>query len=179
MQVHNQHHLIVTGLGSDPGSIIEAFSKTTKQCGANIIDSRLTTLSADCVFFFHVLGTWDSVAKLEAALPLLAQQLGLALQIKRTLPRTVDNTLNYQIQVVAQDRIGILHELALFFYQRGISIEEMLSESYTAKNSAVMMCINMQVNVPVKQHIATLRENFMIYCEERNLDAVMEPYKPN
>jgi len=33
------------------------------------------------------------------------------------------------------------------------------------------------VNIPARVHIATLRENFMLFCDDRNLDAIVEPYK--
>jgi glycine cleavage system transcriptional repressor len=40
-----------------------------------------------------------------------------------------------------------------------------------------MFALSMTVNIPVRVHIATLRENFMIFCDDRNLDAIIEPYK--
>jgi glycine cleavage system transcriptional repressor len=79
--------------------------------------------------------------------------------------------------VIAEDRQGILNELALFFVQQGISLDQMDCETYDAKNHTTMTSISFIINIPVKQHIASIRERFMVYCEDRNLDAVIEPYK--
>jgi glycine cleavage system transcriptional repressor len=38
-----------------------------------------------------------------------------------------------------------------------------------------MFSVQMTVNVPRTVHVATLREEFLEYCDEQNLDAVMEP----
>ena len=53
----------------------------------------------------------------------------------------------------------------------------METETYTAKNQTVMSNISLLVNIPVKKHIATLREKFIVYCEDLNLDAMIEPVK--
>ena len=40
-----------------------------------------------------------------------------------------------------------------------------------------MFALNMIVNIPARVHIGVLRENFMLFCDDRNLDAIIEPYK--
>ncbi|MBI2792623.1 MAG: glycine cleavage system protein R [Gammaproteobacteria bacterium] len=177
MSVNNQHYLVVTALGSDQIGVLEAFTKTSKQCGCNIIESKLAKVGEECSLLLHLSGTWNTVAKLEAALPPLAEQFGLSIHSKRTLPRKNQPALPYQVQVIAEDRQGILNELALFFVQQGISLDQMDCETYDAKNHTTMTSISFIINIPVKQHIASIRERFMVYCEDRNLDAVIEPYK--
>lgn len=175
--MHIQHYLVITALGSDRIGILEAFTKVSKQCGCNIIESNLSTLGKECVIHLHLAGSWNTIAKLEATLPAFAQESGFALQSKRTFPSEASEALAYQVQVVAQDRPGILNELALFFTQYRINIEQMECETYTIKNNTLMTNITFFIHIPAKQHLATLREKFMTYCEDRNLDALMEPYK--
>ena len=38
-----------------------------------------------------------------------------------------------------------------------------------------MFSIQMAINVPATMHLAALREEFHEYCEEQNLDAIIEP----
>jgi glycine cleavage system transcriptional repressor len=33
----------------------------------------------------------------------------------------------------------------------------------------------MTVNLPASVHVATLREEFLDFCDEQNLDGIMEP----
>lgn len=177
MSMNNQHFLVVTGLGSDKIGVLEAFTKASKQCGSNILESKLTTMGAECVFLAHLTGTWNAIAKLEATIPQLAQQFGYNIQTKRTFARPLENALPYHVQVVAQDRSGILNELSLFFAQQGIRVEKMECETYTAKNHTPLTSIVFLINIPAKSHVATIRERFIAYCEDRNLDAIMEPFK--
>ena len=42
---------------------------------------------------------------------------------------------------------------------------------------ALMFAVQMIINVPSKLHLAHLREEFMEFCDARNLDAILEPVK--
>ncbi len=175
--MHNQHYLIATALGSDRLGILEAFTKVSKQCGCNILESKLTIMGKECVFHLYFAGSWNTIAKLEAALPAKAQEWGFTLQTKRTFPNHQPPALSYSAQVIAQDRYGILNDLANFFMQYGINIQQMDCETYTVKNNTLMANITFLLHIPVKQHIATIRDRFMSFCEDRNLDALIEPCK--
>jgi glycine cleavage system transcriptional repressor len=38
-----------------------------------------------------------------------------------------------------------------------------------------MFAVQMTIGIPRSVHVATLREEFMDYCDDNNLDAVIEP----
>lgn len=178
MSVNNQHYLVATVLGSDQFGILEAFTKISKQCGCNILESKLASIGEECALIFHYAGLWNTIAKLEATLPALCQQLSASLQMKRTSPRQSQSaSLPYHINVTAHDRAGILNELAYFFLQNRISIDKMECETYTAKNNCYLTNINFVVNIPAKRSLSDLRERFMTYCDERNFDAMIEPHR--
>ncbi len=40
-----------------------------------------------------------------------------------------------------------------------------------------MFSVHMNVEIPAKTQISTLREEFMDFCDQMNLDAVIEPVK--
>ena len=72
----------------------------------------------------------------------------------------------------------IVHKMVHFFSSRLVTIEEMITRSYQAPHTATpMFAINLTIGVPTNLHIAMLREEFMDFCDELNLDAVMEPVK--
>ena len=76
------------------------------------------------------------------------------------------------------DQPGIVHNLAKFFSQRQINIQEMLTSSYAAAHSGTpMFSVHLTVEVPAEIQIAALREEFMDFCDQLNLDAVIEPVK--
>ena len=98
---------------------------------------------------------------------------------KRTEHRTpTGDTLPYAVEVVAVSQPGIVHHLASFFASRSINIEDMVTRSYSAPHTGTpMFSVNLAIGIPANMHIAMLREEFLDFCDELNLDAVLEPIK--
>ena len=68
--------------------------------------------------------------------------------------------------------------LAGFFADRNINIEDMATSTYAAAHTGTpMFSVHMTVGIPADMHIGALREEFMDYCDGLNLDAVLEPLK--
>jgi glycine cleavage system transcriptional repressor len=41
-----------------------------------------------------------------------------------------------------------------------------------------MFALHITANIPAKMHIASLRDEFLDFCESQNMDATIEPMKP-
>ena len=88
------------------------------------------------------------------------------------------NLLPYAVDVISMDHPGIVNNLAGFFADRNINIEDLATSSYAAAHTGTpMFSVHMTVGIPSDLHIAALREEFMDYCDGLNLDAVLEPIK--
>jgi glycine cleavage system transcriptional repressor len=84
----------------------------------------------------------------------------------------------YAVDVVALDNPGIVHSLASFFSSRNINIQDLTTTSYSAAHTGTpMFSVHMSVDIPAQLHIATLRDEFMDFCDQLNLDAIIEPVK--
>ena len=84
----------------------------------------------------------------------------------------------YSIDAVCLDQTGIVSALSGFCASRDIDIAEVATRSYPAAHTgALMFSVQMIVNVPSRLHLAHLREEFMEFCDSRNLDAILEPVK--
>jgi glycine cleavage system transcriptional repressor len=54
----------------------------------------------------------------------------------------------------------------------------MATTGYAAAHTGTpMFSVHMTVGIPADVHIASLREEFMDFCDSMNLDAVLEPLK--
>ncbi|ROR29820.1 glycine cleavage system protein R [Inmirania thermothiophila] len=174
-----KQQLVISALGEDRPGIVEELSHTVLEAGCNVEDSRMTVLGGEFAVLLLVSGNWAGIAKLEDALDRLAAEAGLTLVHKRTAPRPpAADRLPYAVDVVALDHPGIVYQLAHFFSERNINIEDMVTSSYAAAHTgAPMFSVHMVVEIPADTHIAALREEFLDFCDELNLDAVMEPVK--
>jgi glycine cleavage system transcriptional repressor len=174
-----QNLLVITALGEDRPGIVNDVSRAIADSGCNIEDSRMTVLGGDFAVILLVSGKWNELAKLENSLPALGRRLNLLLNTKRTEPpRRRGDMLPYAVEVVAIDHPGIVHQLANFFSKREINIRDMATASYAAAHTGTpMFSVQMTIDVPAGTHIAALREEFMDFCDQLNLDAIMEPVK--
>lgn len=179
MSAPKQNLLVISALGEDRPGLVNDLSRCVLDCGCNITDSRMTVLGGDFAVILLVAGNWNSIAKLEDQLPALAERLVMTITSRRTAQReTYGNLLPYAVDVVALDNPGIVHNLANFFSSRQINIQDLTTTSYAAAHTGTpMFSVHIRVDIPARLHIATLRDEFMDFCDQLNLDAIIEPVK--
>ncbi|MBD3619255.1 MAG: glycine cleavage system protein R [Chromatiales bacterium] len=171
--------LVISALGDDRPGIVQSLSRAILENGCNIEDSRMSVLGGSFAVIILVSGQWNTLAKLEGSLPALGEKLGLSVTTRRTEPRKLaGHMLSYSVDVISLDHPGIVNELATFFSQRGINIQDMATSSYSAAHTATpMFAVRMTVEIPSNLHIAALRDEFLDLCDRLNLDGVIEPLK--
>jgi len=173
------HFLVLAALGTDRTGMVDEFSRAILQSGCNIHDSRMVVLGGEFALLLQVAGHWNNIAKLENQLPGLEQRLGMTITAHRSSSREGSkDLLSYGVDVIALDQPGIVHNLARFFSRRQINIQEMVTTSYPAAHTGTpMFSVHITVEIPATLQISALREEFMEFCDNFNLDAVIEPVK--
>jgi len=171
--------LVLSALGEDKPGIIDELSRCVLTSGCNILHSRMTVQGSDFAILLLVDGNWNNIAKLENQIVQLEERLGLTIIARRTTPKdSSKDLLPYGVDVVALDQPGIVHNLASFFAKRQINIQEMITSSYSAAHTGTpMFSVHLTVDIPANLQIAMLRDEFMDFCDQLNLDAVIEPIK--
>jgi glycine cleavage system transcriptional repressor len=173
------NYVAISAVGKNRQGLVEPFIKAVRDCGCSVVDSRMTVLGSQFAMMMLLSGTWDAIAKIENLLPRLEEQLQLSTIAERTTPRKTDGrSMPYAIEVVAADGPTIVHEMTQFFTERDVNIEDLYSGTYTAAHTgAPMFSLHMTIAVPTDVSIATLRGEFMEFCDQLNLDSIMEPVK--
>ena len=171
------NHLVLAALGADKTGIVDEIARSASESKCNIADSRMVVMGQEFSLIMMVSGTWDS--KFETQVPMLERRLNLSIITKRTAQREPQReSMPYNVDVIALDNPGIVHEIANFFASQGINIESLETSNYAAPHTgSPMFALSMVVNIPAKVHLASLREGFLMFCDDRNLDAILEPYK--
>ena len=176
------NYFVISALGGDRPGIVNELSRCILDSGCNIADSRMSVLGGEFAIMLLVAGNWSTIGKLEAQLPRLEQQLGMTITARRTEARQPRQALlPYEVDVVAMDHPGIVHDLANFFSERNINIQDLVTSSYAAAHTGTpMFSVHMSVGIPADQHISALREEFLDHCDQLNLDAVIRvtPFAP-
>ena len=175
--VHN--YLVVSVLGPHKAELISELSRTCSQCGCNLLNMHVNTLGTEFSAVLFLSGNWGAIVKAEAAITSLEQRLGLTILMHRTHdPVIVGQWMIYNLQLVAIDKPGILQGLAEFLLKEDIAIEEINAHTYFTQPGTRMVSMLLKIKVPEAQHLATLREKLMGYCDDNNLDAYIESWRP-
>lgn len=172
-------HLVLTLMGEDRPGILEKVTRVVMETGCNLEDSRMAVLAGFCCISMAVRGNWKTLGKLEAQLDRLEQESGLSVNARRGQPdESPIPAIAYSVDVVALDQVGIVHALAGFFTSRGVNIRDLQTRVFRAQHTqARMFTANMIIDIPAEQHLANLRGDFLDFCDELNLDGVLDPIK--
>ena len=176
---NNKSFLVISALGADRPGIINEFTESILNNGCNIVDSRMSVLGGEFALMLMVEGNWNTLSKVEKSLQGLGELLGLTIISKQTKQREgTQQLIPYSVEVVSLDHPGIVNKLANFFSQRKINIENLNTNTYAAAHTgAKMFSVNMTVELPAETHIPRLRDEFLDFCDQLNLDAMIEPVR--
>ena len=174
-----QNFVAISVLGRNRAGLIEPIVKAVRECGCNIVESRMSVMGDRFALMVLLAGNWDAIAKIENLLPRLERELDVTTVAQRAEKRRRGSDLMpYAVEVVAADQVGIVHQITQFFERREINIEDMYSGTYTAAHTGTtMFSLHMTISIPTDVSIAAMRSEFMDFCDQLNLDAIMEPVK--
>jgi len=173
------NNLAIIAMGRRSRGLVVELSRIVTDCECSIEDSRMTALGEEFALLMLVRGSWSALARLDTALNRAEKQLELTVTVRRTGDHEPqDDLLPYLVEVVTLNRPAVVHHLSQFFADREISIEELASHSYSAaQTGARMFSVSMTIGVPANTSLASLRDEFFDFCDQLNLDAVLEPVK--
>lgn len=167
-------YLVISTLGSK--QVAHLLIHLATDMGCQVEESHLALLGQEYSLTALLSGNWGAIAKLETALPHFKQKYAIDLFVHRTELAVFEHeVLNYLVQVVSHYRPELLEQVTQFFVDRKLPITELYSTNYLAHTTHTrMLSINLTVQIPIDDSIAELREQFMIFCDDLNIDGILE-----
>jgi glycine cleavage system regulatory protein len=116
--------LVLTVLGTDRPGLVEAIARVVAEHGANWVESRMAHLAGQFAGILRVDVTADRAEGLADALRGLDEHgLDLIVHPDATAPELSDASL-VQLELVGQDRPGIVREITHVLAAAGVNVEE-------------------------------------------------------
>lgn len=173
--------LVLSALGTDQPGLVNKISEHILGLGLNIEDSRMSILGGEFSFMLLVSGEETILRNLVNAIPELENNFtDLTISSKYTQPRQLQPSLSYNVNIHALDHQGIVHNLARFFSDRNINIEDLNTSSYAAPHTgSKMFSVDLKISIPENSSISKIRDAFIEHCDNLNLDASFEPESRN
>lgn len=153
--------------------------KITHDCGCSIVECRSVRLADRQGLMALVEGHWNQIARLEGLVESLNHQDDVSVFAVRSAPESkIADRIPYTVDVYGSDRKEILSAVTEFFDQHDIHIEDMSSSSFSLMDhSGQILNAHFLVLVPGDQSLLGLRDEFLSYCDQLKVDALMEPAK--
>ncbi len=173
-------HILLTALGPSPLELSLLICRSCQESRCSIISSRLTQHGELSAMTLQASGSWDALARLEASLQSLASRDDIQLSWARIQqPEQTTTALPYIVYVSALHQPDTLAELCLFFARHGIGINNIVYDSIMAPQThTLMLNATITVSLPVDTQISWLRDHFLEFADHLNLDALIEPWRP-
>lgn len=168
--------LVISALGNDKAGIVNELSKTILNQGGNIAESRMSVLSGEFAMMLLVTGTQECIDNILSQLEETGEKLNLTLIAKEAqLTEKNIRQMPYRVSVVAMDHPGIVHHISDFFSNNNLNIEEIETRTYHAAHTGTLMfSLDMTINIPADSSVKKLRDEFLVFCDDLNLDASLE-----
>jgi glycine cleavage system regulatory protein len=151
-------NLVLTLIGPDRPGIVDALSDVVSTHGGNWLESRMAQLGGKFAGVLLLEVPDDRAAALEEALNGLESR-GLHLVVERSGPVTPGRLRPIEIELVGQDRPGLVREIANVLAAQGINVEELSTDRPTAAMSgSAMFEAHIRASVPDDVDVAAVRQ---------------------
>lgn len=150
--------LVLTIIGPDRPGIVDAISHAVTSHGGNWEESRMARLASRFAGILAVSVDESRAAALTKALEALASH-GLRVVVERDVPPAEEPVNSLVLELVGNDRPGIVREISHALAERGVNIEELDTECVPAAMSGQSLFkATARLNVPSSVSTADLRK---------------------
>ena len=103
----------------------------------------------------------------------------IVIQRKRTeIGKLQENCIPYAIDIVGPDQENLTFNIINFLLDGDLFIKRVSSSVFESSQTGIkMFTLHMIAHIPSNSSISTIRNEFTEFCDQFNLDAIMEPMK--
>ena len=148
--------LVMTVIGPDRTGLVEAVAGAVAGHGGNWLESRMCRLGGE---FAGILRIEVPEAKKAALLDALKKISGLAITVHSgEAKKSAPNARQTKMEIVGQDRPGIVHEISTALAHAGVNVEEFSSEVVSGAMSGEMLFkASARLRLPQKCDLGVLK----------------------
>ncbi|MGR8932343.1 MAG: glycine cleavage system protein R [Gammaproteobacteria bacterium] len=174
--------LAITVLGSKADTLIPELLSVICVCQCGVLEMCTGHLTEINSAFFLVEGNWNHVAKLESLLDGFRSRFEVQISSFRpsgnAAASAVKDGVPYVLETISTEKKDLLFSLTSFLLERGIIIDEINANLHPAiLFNHKIFSTRFTLLMPPDVRILSFREEFLDFCDNLNVDAVLEPIK--
>jgi glycine cleavage system transcriptional repressor len=175
-----RRQLVLTASGPDRPGILEQFTSVIVKHRGNVDASRVVRLGGDFALLMFVSAPEDEIEALDAGLDRLQEhRFAVTTQLSEAdHDRDEAGGTLCAITVLGADHLGIIHQIARYLAEQGISIDTMNTEVMAAPMSGTpLFTMSAVVRVPPRLTLDDLRDALEFIGEEVGVDTKVFPQR--
>ncbi len=157
----------------------DALLKQARQTDVSLTQNELRRRLNGFHFQLEFSGEWHRLAKFEGHLKAMQKTLeeGVVLHYHRgTLTPDEMLYIPYYAEVTSVFNIDLVMLIGEFFDAERIILQEISMDRFVEGRTFVpLQTLRVKVWIPIDMHLPELRESFMLFCEQYNVDGIFEP----
>jgi len=179
--------LAITVLGNNQINFIAEILPVVRDCNCNILEIRSSHLGQSAAAYLLIQGNWNQIAKFENTLDNIQKRLEIKIHSLRPDQKDKDkdkdkdkgkDCVPYSLETISLDKNSVIESITSFLFDRDIDIEEISGSSYQAPYiQTSVFSTKFIILIPPQLHLLSLREEFLDFCDQSNIDAILEPIK--
>lgn len=175
-------YLQIMAIADNRPHFLYEISRQISHAGCMVVESAVHSIIDKQTVSILIKGTWHQIAKVELALNQIRKQKPDLFFIRAieliASSHTEEIYLPYSIHITGLAEPQHLPRVIEFLMAYPIHIHQLQSEIYNAKRThSQMISISLQVSIRATVNLGEMRDQFMVFCDNQNLDAFMEPTK--
>jgi len=166
--------LVLTVIGDDRPGIVEALARTVADLDGNWIESRMSRLGGKFAGILLIDVPPERRDALTQALHALGTQ-GLHVHVEASDPHTQLSSKPLRLELLGQDRPGIVREVSRALAQRGVNVERLQTECMSAPMSGELLFkATAELVLPSGVTLENLREGLETIANELMVDITLD-----
>ena len=168
--------LVMTIIGDDRPGLVDTLSSRIADSGGNWLESRMSHLAGQFAGILRVQVADEGAAALQASMAELADQ-GLLVTVRASASEEIGGTgvTTVRLDLVGQDRPGIVRKIARAIAARGINVEELQTGCESAPMSGEpLFKINAKLGMPAGLSMAELQAEIEEIASDLMVDVSLE-----
>jgi len=154
-----QTRLVLTLIGKDRPGLVDALAATVAEHGGNWLESRMCHLGGEFAGILRVELPAEHEAAMTAGLVQLEKQ-GLQVTVRPDPDTSPAPQAGATIEIVGQDRPGIVRQISKVLAQHRVNVEELLTERTSAPMSGEMLFhATIEIKAPAGETPSALRQS--------------------
>ncbi len=172
--------LAITLLGSRSKKFVTETLFSISECQCTILEISCNQLGKAMAAHLLIEGNWNHIAKFENCLEAIQKRLEIQTHTLR-IDKSSDESMNgipYSLEIIGLDQENIVQTIITFLERNTIAIQEFHASRYQASyNQSLIFSGKFIVIIPKESALLSIREQFLDFCDQLNIDAILEPIK--